>query len=89
MKDMDLTAEKGGPRKFLVHRTKPGVWYEVVAFDDYSKQTDALKLRSPAGLVFDSKTDITTPQKYAVVVGPVDLNAPSVGVMNQVRFGSA
>lgn len=88
LKDLTLTVEKGGTRKFLVHRTKPGVWYEIVFYDPDSDQKELLKLRSPAGLVFDSKADIMTAQKYAVVVGPATLDAPTKGVMDKVRFSS-
>lgn len=89
LKDLTLTVEKGGTRKFLIHKTKPGVWYEIVFCDPLSDQPDLFKLRSPAGLVFDSKAGITTPQKYAVIAGPAGVSEPSKGVMDHVRFLAA
>ena len=86
LKELNLTLDAKN-RKFLVHKTKPGVWYEVVTFEAGQEAT-VLKLRSPRGLVFDSNLDITTPKKYAVVQGPVNLSEPPDAVMQQVRFGS-
>lgn len=76
-----------GARKFLVHRVKAGVWYEILRYDGDGPQP-CLKLRSPRGLVFDSKPDITTAKKYAVVVGPMGLAEPSKQVMELVRAAS-
>ena len=83
---MDFTV-KEEESKFLVHKTKPGVWYEVVSYDEYAT-TPVLKLRSPGGLTFDSTRDITTDKKYAMVVGPGDVPAPPEAVLKKVRFSS-
>lgn len=86
LKEMNLSLDAKN-RKFLIHRTKPDIWYEVVTFE-VGQDSTVLKLRSPRGLVFDSNLDITTPKKYAVVVGPANVSEPPEAMMQQVRFGS-
>jgi hypothetical protein len=72
--DIDLHYEQG-KAKFLVNLRKPGIWYEVVDFDEVDKKT--LKLRSKDDNTFMSKVHGTVSRNYMVVVEPEGTKAPS------------
>ncbi len=63
-----------GKTKFLVHRTKPGLWYQIMNYDE---EYQTLKLRSVHGTTWPSKVHATTPEKYVLVIGPHDAKEPN------------
>lgn len=80
--DMDLRIEKDKV-KFLIHRTKPNVWYVVDGFDEFNEGKN-ITLKSPSGQKFDSHMGITTKENYVLVSGPVGAKQPPEAVIKHI-----
>ena len=73
--------EAPGKSMFLIHLFKP-YWFALVTLDS---KAGTLKMRSPAGTVFDGTINGAVSRNYMVVEGPEGIATPSEAVINTVR----